>query len=665
LADSKLIREHVPKAEDRESLLQGLFESAPLSLQIFQPDGHSLVANPALVKLFGRGPPPEYNVLQDEILERQGLLESIHRAFQGERMTMPPAWYDVHELRGIDNTGVTAGRVGIQATLLPILDRDGGPQAKYVVVWGKDVTADLELQLREERQRLAFAAARLVAMDTNLTKGVLRVSDNGKDVLGLRPDTPFATLDDFLVLIHPDDRVSLDSLEREQEDRGGPSDTQFRFVRPEDGVIIWIERRSRIWRDDVSGDVWRRGILMDVTDRIAREQALRLSEEALHRTESQLRQAQKLEAVGRLAGGIAHDFNNLLSVIISCSEFLINDHALSGGARSDVEAIRRAGEQAANLTRQLLAVSRRQVLAPRVLDLNEIVRAISEMLGRILGENIKLSVRTASEPTYVHVDAGQLEQVVMNLAINAKDAMPAGGRLTIETQHVVLDDAYAQSHFGVTPGSHVMLAVSDTGVGMDLETQNHLFEPFFTTKAKGKGTGLGLATVFGIVQQSRGSVWVYSELGQGSTFKIYLPLAQPSTEVPLAPRSPTTLQGDETVLIVEDQDEVRQVARDILQRYGYQVVTATKPSEAMALCETYQGTIHLLLSDVVMPEMSGRELAERIAPSRPEMRVLFMSGYTAEAIVQHDIFEPTFVYLQKPFAPEGLARSVRQALTSP
>jgi signal transduction histidine kinase/ActR/RegA family two-component response regulator len=445
----------------------------------------------------------------------------------------------------------------------------------------------------------------------------------------------------------------------------GVFDHQFRITRPLDGRIAWLERRGRASRDDVTGDVWRRGILMDVTERVEAEAALRASEEALHRAEAQLRQAQKLEAIGRLAGGVAHDFNNLLSVILSYSDILLTDLGPTDPARPDLEAIRRSGQQAADLTRQLLAFSRQQVVAPRVLDLNEVVRAGDKMLRRLLGENIELVVLTPRDPLPVRVDPGQIDQIVMNLAINARDAMETGGKLTIETKSIVLDAAYARDHLGVTPGPHVMLAVSDTGVGMDAKTRSHMFEPFFTTKEKGKGTGLGLATVFGIVQQSGGTIWVYSEPSEGTVFKIYLPRAEAAVEVVAEAGMPMTLRGTETVLLVEDQDEVRQVAREILRRYGYHVLEARNAGEALLFCERHPRTIHLLLTDVVMPQMSGRELAERVASLRAEMRVLFMSGYTEDAILQHGILDSGFAYLQKPLVPDSLARRVREVLDAP
>jgi CheY-like chemotaxis protein len=372
-----------------------------------------------------------------------------------------------------------------------------------------------------------------------------------------------------------------------------------------------------------------------------------------------------MEAIGRLAGSIAHDFNNLLSVILSYSTLALTDLKSVDPMRADIEAIKKAGERAADLTRQLLAFSRQQVLAPRVTDLNGLVREAERMLRRLLGEDVELITRYQQNPSKIYIDPGQVDQVVMNLVINARDAMPTGGKLTIETRDVLLDESYTTEHFGVTPGPHVMLAISDTGVGMDKETQARIFEPFFTTKEVGKGTGLGLSTVFGIVKQSRGSIWVYSEPGAGTTIKVYFPVTQLlDADLPECV-APGTLRGSETILLVEDQDEVREVALEILRRYGYHVIPARNAGEALLTSELHPRTIHLLVTDVVMPQMGGRELAERVVALRSATRVLFMSGYTENAIVHHGILDSGVAYLQKPIVPEVFARRVREVLDAP
>jgi PAS domain S-box-containing protein len=394
----------------------------------------------------------------------------------------------------------------------------------------------------------------------------------------------------------------------------------------------------------------------DVTER-------KRAEEALHRSETQLRQALKMEAVGKLAGGVAHDFNNLLTAITGHSEMCLRHLTPEHSLHRHVDQIKKAGDRAAALTRQLLAFSRQQILQPAVIDLNHIVVELSKMLQRLIGEDIDLLMGLEADLGKIKADPNQLEQVLMNLCVNARDAMPKGGKLTIETSNVQLGEEFASRHIAVSPGNYVMLAVSDTGCGMDAPTQARIFEPFFTTKEVGKGTGLGLATVYGIVRQSGGSVWVYSEVGQGTAFKIYFPCVADSMEtLKPVPEDSELLAGVETVLLVEDEEVVREMAREILEECGYQVLQAKDGDEALALAGQHDGEIHLMLTDVVMPRMSGRELAERLTPLRPDLKVLYMSGYTDDAIVQHGVLEQGTAFIGKPFSMEALARKVRETL---
>jgi two-component system, cell cycle sensor histidine kinase and response regulator CckA len=381
------------------------------------------------------------------------------------------------------------------------------------------------------------------------------------------------------------------------------------------------------------------------------------------RLEQQLRQSQKMEAIGRLAGGVAHDFNNLLTIINGYGEILLGALRPEDPMWELVAEIRQAGMRGASLTRQLLAFSRQQVVAPQVLDLNSVVADVDKMLRRLIGEDIVLTTRMDPALGSVKADPGQIEQVLLNLAVNARDAMPKGGRLTIETANMELDENCPDARPEIRPGRYVLLAVSDTGCGMDEATKAHLFEPFFTTKGLGKGTGLGLATVYGIVKQASGCIYIYSEPGRGATFKIYLPHIDEA--VPSRRSSPGMSRipgGTETILLVEDEDAVRALTRHVLQKSGYKVLEARHGGEALRLCGRHREPIHLLLTDVVMPEMGGRELADCLTSLRPEMKVLYLSGYTDDAVVRHGILTADAAFLQKPFSVETLTHKVRDVL---
>jgi PAS domain S-box-containing protein len=419
-----------------------------------------------------------------------------------------------------------------------------------------------------------------------------------------------------------------------------------------DGTPIEVRLSGRAVLDEEGEAVGFEMIAEDITERRSLEQ--------------QLRQSQKMEAVGRLAGGVAHDFNNLLTVIKGYSELMLEQTAAGGPLRAEAEEINKAAARAAGLTRQLLAFSRQQVLAPKILDLNAAVGNMEEMLRRLLGEDIELSTVLGPKLGQVKADPGQVEQVIMNLAVNSRDAMSRGGKLTIETANVALDENYLREHGGVKPGSYVMLAVSDNGAGMDEETRSRIFEPFFTTKEMGKGTGLGLSTVYGIVKQSEGYIWVYSEAGHGTTFKVYLPRVDESAEESQKMAAlGTGDRGTETILLVEDEDGVRALVKQVLSRQGYTVIETRHGREALKECERHTGPIPLLLTDVVLPQMSGRELAERLKTLRPDIKVLYMSGYTDDAILRHGVIDQETAFLQKPFTTTVLTRKVREVLDQP
>ena len=421
-----------------------------------------------------------------------------------------------------------------------------------------------------------------------------------------------------------------------------------------DGSRVPIEVSSRlVYENGVPVAV--QGSARDITERKRAEAELRASQ-------IQLQQSQKLEAIGQLAGGVAHDFNNMLTAIIGYTDLSLRRVGMENSIRRNLEETKKAAERAASLVRQLLAFSRKQILEPKVLDLNDVVKDMQKMLTRLIGEDVRLATRLEPDLGSVKADPCQVEQIIVNLVVNARDAMPRGGRVTIETANTTLDERAVLKHVSVKPGAYVMLSVSDTGSGMDQETQQRIFEPFFTTKEIGKGTGLGLSTVYGIVKQSGGNIWVYSEPGMGTVFKVYLPRIDDASAVTVEKQETMVLRGSETILLVEDEEVVRGLTKKILMQAGYNVLDAKGGEEAIRVCRAYPGPIDLLLTDVVMPEISGKEVAERLVELRTGIRVLFMSGYTDEAIFQHGVLDASVEFLQKPFTWIGLTRKVRDVL---
>jgi PAS domain S-box-containing protein len=507
------------------------------------------------------------------------------------------------------------------------------------------------LRQNHDQTHFALAAARIGVWELQVATGQLTCSDSMRFVHGLSADELPQTRDDLLALVHPDDRDSVRRLLEGSASGDEVFDLDYQGLRP-DGSIHWIEGKGRVQVDSAGQPVSVLGVSMDVTDRL--------------RLESQLRQSQKLEAVGRMAGGIAHDFNNLLNVIKGCAALLNQDLPEGSSLKEDTAEIERAADRAASLTHQLLAFSRKQVLQPKVLDANELVREVVKLLSRTIREDIDLNTRLDPALSRVEVDPGQIHQVLMNLAVNARDAMPHGGVLSIETLNVNVSraDARSSSH-PIEPGAYACLRVRDNGMGMDPETAAQIFDPFFTTKEPGKGTGLGLASVFGIVKQSGGHISVESEQGVGTVFEIYLPQAtreQPE-EAKVAARSVGSARG-ETILVVEDDPALRKLFRRVLDGGGYNVLQAANGEDALRVVSNHNGNIELVMSDVIMPVMSGLQMAEHLARTNPGLRILFTSGYAEDEIGGHGFQIPPTAFLQKPIAPRELLTAVRDFLDS-
>ncbi len=518
------------------------------------------------------------------------------------------------------------------------------------------ISRDLSQHQQAEKARAeAEAKFRMLVEHVNAITYIAEIGIHGRwfyvspqveNILGYAPEEWLATAREWDQHIHPDDLPVVAAAEA-QSQSGLPFQAEFR-IRRKDGREVWLSDTAVIVQGSDSHPVME-GIMVDITERKA--------------LETQLQQSRKMEAVGRLAGGIAHDFNNLLTIISGYTELALSRPQLPREAHSDIERIENAAGRAASLVRQLLAFSRKQVLQPKILDLNKIVLNLDSLLRRLMDERIEMVTRVKDDIGKVKADPAQIEQVIMNLVVNARDAMPEGGRLIVETCNTSLDANYAVDHVSVKPGRYVMLAVSDTGVGMDQQTVAHIFEPFFTTKESGRGTGLGLSTVYGIVKQSGGYIWVYSEPGKGSTFKVYLPRVEDVPEE-LASPAPAMRQqrGTETILVVEDEEAVRDLIRTVLTEKGYDVIPSLDPQHAEQISSRFEGEIHMLLTDVVMPGTSGRELAARISAQRRGIRVLYMSGYTDNVITSGGMLERGLAFLQKPFSPAALVQKVREVL---
>jgi len=645
ITDRKKAEEATRKSERR---LQELFDSAPVGYFEYDTEGRITNVNRTELEMLGYtseemiGQPVWKFIVEEEVARQQIIAKlagtsppsrGLERRYRQKDGTILPVLIEDRLLKDLD------GRIiGIRSTIQDITQRKRAEEA---------------LQESEKRFRQLFDEAPVGYHEYNVEGRITSVNQTELEMLGYRLEEVIGqSVWNFIVEGEGSRQAVLEKLSGEL-----PPGRQFeRTYRRKDGTTFPALIEDRLLRDTAGKVIGVRSTLQDIAEREKAEQEMVVLQE-------QLRQSQKMEAIGRLAGGIAHDFNNLLTVIRGYSQLASMELKESDPLKENIEEIQKATERASALVHHLLAFSRRQLMEMKVIDLNSLLTDLDKMLRRIIGEDIELVTYLAEDLGRVKVDPGQMEQVIMNLAVNARDAMPSGGKLTLETANVGLDEAYARNHIAVKTGRYVMLSISDAGVGMTPEVKERVFEPFFTTKEKGKGTGLGLSVVYGIVKQSGGNIWVYSEAGKGTAFKIYLPrVDEPLEEVRRRVEIQEIPRGSEIVLVVEDEEEVRKLAVRVLQRQGYKTLEASAGGEALLICEEQKGTIHLMLTDVVMPKMSGRELADRLLTLHPEMKVLYMSGYTDNAIFHHGVLEKGLHFIQKPFTPAALARKIREVL---
>lgn len=642
------VRARTAELEEQQQYLRAIVETSPNPIFVKNPEGRFTLINPAVELAYGR---PASEILGRKESDLNGYHQEIQTFIHDDEeviRTRQPKFIPEEELT---NPKTRETRL-FQTIKVPL--KLPGNGTVHVLGVATDITerkqTEKALRQTEERYRLLFDSNPLpMWVYDRESFEFLAVNEAAVSHYGY-------SRDEFLSMTIKDIRSAEDVetlLDNLSDERGFNSAGTWKH-RKKDRSIIDVEIISHPL--SFGGRNAKLVLANDVTER-------KRAEEALRDTEEQLRQTQKLEGVGHLAGGIAHDFNNLLTVINGFCALAMRGVKPEDPLLDSLEEIKKAGERATSLTRQLLAFSRRQVLQPKILNLDTVVSDMEKMLRRIIGENIDL--RAILEPTLgnVNADPGQIEQIILNLVVNARDSMRDGGKLTIETDNVYLDEEYAKNHVGAQAGPHVMLAVSDTGHGMDSRTMARIFEPFFTTKELGKGTGLGLSTVYGIVKQSGGNIWVYSEIGRGTTFKIYLPRVDGGTEeYKRTVEEAKPVKGTETILLVEDEDMLRKLARQTLSGYGYRVVEASNGAEAITISAQHDGEIDLLLTDVIMPGMNGSELSARLLKTRPKLRVLFMSGYTDDAIVHQGVLDESANFIQKPFAPDALAHKVREVL---
>jgi two-component system, cell cycle sensor histidine kinase and response regulator CckA len=622
------------------ALLQGITEGTTDAVFVKDLQGRYLMINSAGARLVGRK--------VEEVIGRSDAelftAETGREIMAGDRKVVESGWTQTYE-----EVGVSAG---VAHTFLSTKGpyRDSNGQIIGLLGISRDISdrklAEEKIRQSQQKLRIHFEHTPLAVVEWDTQLRITEWSPSAERVFGYSREEAIGQDANFIVPPALREQVAKIGQELLRQ-RGGTRSRNDNITK--DGRMISCEWYNTPLVDDAGKVLGVASLVQDVTERVALEE--------------RLRQSQKMEAVGRLAGGVAHDFNNLLTVIMGYSHVLTEGLTPGSKLYGATEQIRSAADRAAGITRQLLAFSRKQVLSPRVIDLNDIMLNLDTMLRRLIGEDVEVMTVPARDLGSVKADPGQIEQVIMNLALNARDAMPLGGKLTLETSNVELSDVYAQDHHPLEPGRYVMLAVSDTGVGMDAETQSRIFEPFFTTKEVGKGTGLGLPTVYGIVKQSGGYIWVYSEPGRGTTFKIYLPrVDQPAETVGEERKSAGMPRGNETILLVEDDPQVRQLASSVLGHCGYKVLTASGPEEGLEVCRSNHKGIHLLVTDVIMPGMNGRKLAEEVTRMCRGVKVLYISGYTNNAIVHYGVLESGLWFLPKPFSLANLVAKVREVL---
>ncbi len=647
-------KRYAEKLERSLKQLEALLETAEVLIVMADPEGKIVLFNRACEELTG--------FKRQEVLGRD-LLDLL----------VPQEWHPTVKARfsnphdpslRLPHLNPCRTKEGLERMIewrcSPLPSPEG--EAPYILGTGMDITERLKLEqnLRDTYSLLAhvLSTSPIVTYVLAPREGqtqTIWISDNITEITGysVKQAMEPGWWEDNL---HPDDLDQALELKNTMWSRAGKTLTHRYRFRRKDGSYMWVRDEIRILRNERGEPVEAIGAWVDITEHVN-------SREEKEKLQAQLRQAQKMEAVGRLAGGVAHDFNNMLTVIQGYAEICLQRLKPADPLYQDIREILNAAGRSSELTRQLLAFSRKQIISPRSLDINEQLFAMEKMLRRIVGEDILLQISPQEDLWPVFMDPAQLDQAVANLVVNSRDAMPSGGKLLLETQNVLLDEKYCQSHPGSSPGEYVLLAVTDTGCGMDRETMEKAFEPFFTTKEEGKGTGLGLSTLYGIMKQNNGLIQLYSEPGLGTTVKLYFPRYGGQEEVQAVPKASLhEPRGSETVLLVEDEETVRKLARTMLEQLGYKVLEASSPGEALTICEKHQGEIHLLLTDVVMPLMNGKELSQRIRAMRPSVKSLFMSGYTTNTVSHHGVLEKGVCFIQKPFNRQDLANKVRQAL---